>query len=74
MSSDTGDEIVAWMRTHPSEDGHELSALAKQFGTAPERMRDRLRRLVDQGVLRQSAQVTGFSDANPSYTLAAPAQ
>ncbi len=71
MSANIGDEVVAWMQAHANPDGHELSALAAQFGLEPERMRDRLRRLVDQGVLVQSAQVTGFSDANPSYTLAA---
>ena len=64
------DEIVSWLRANPSEDGIELRDLAEQFGMAPERLRDRLRRLVEQGLLTQSAPVTGVADANPSYQLA----
>ena len=71
MSVTSDDEIVAWIRANAAEDGHELNALAAQFGIRPERMRDRLRRLVDRGVLVQSSQITGFSDANPSYSLPA---
>ena len=64
------DAVVEWMRAHPRPDGYELSELAAQFGRAPERMRDQLRRLVDVGVLVQSEPVTGFADNNPRYALA----
>ena len=69
MSADSSNQILAWMRAHPRADGHELVELAAQFGLSPELMRDRLLRLVNNGELAQSEPVTGFADANPSYTL-----
>ena len=69
MSTDTTDEILAWMQAHPRNDGHPLVDLAAQFGLSPERMRDRLLRLVNSGDLAQSVPVTGFADGNPSYSL-----
>ena len=65
--------VIAWLRDHPHEDGLALQEIATHFDIAPERLRDRLRRLVDQGLLVQSATVTGKSDANPSYQLIADA-
>jgi DNA-binding Lrp family transcriptional regulator len=64
------DDIETWLRAHPREESYDLSELAERFSIAPERLRDRLRRLVDQGVLTQSEPVTGVADANPSYRLA----
>ena len=69
MSSATTEEIIAWMQAHPRHDGHPLADLAAQFGLSPERMRDRLLRLVNSGDLAQSQPVTGFADGNPSYSL-----
>lgn len=69
MATDHHEEILAWMQAHPQADGHELAVLANQFGLSPERMRDRLLRLVNTGDLAQSEPITGFADANPSYTL-----
>ncbi len=71
MTGEPSEEILAWMQAHPTPDGHPLVDLAAQFGLSPERMRDRLLRLVNTGQLAQSAPVTGFADANPSYTLTA---
>jgi hypothetical protein len=65
--------VIAWLRGHPHGDGHALQEIAAHFDIAPERLRDRLRRLVDQGLLAQSAAVTGKSDANPNYQLIADA-
>lgn len=69
MSGETNEEILAWMQTHPNDSGYPLVELAAQFGLSPERMRDRLLRLVNTGKLAQSAPVTGMADGNPSYTL-----
>jgi hypothetical protein len=69
MAGETSEEILAWMAAHPVPDGHPLVDLAAQFGLSPERMRDRLLRLVNAGQIIQSEPVTGFADANPSYTL-----
>lgn len=69
MSGESSDEILTWMQTHPNGDGYPLVELAAQFGLSPERMRDRLLRLVNTGQLAQSEPITGFADANPSYTL-----
>jgi hypothetical protein len=71
MSSVCNDEVVVWMQTEPNPDGHDLVEIAARFGRSRERMRDQLRRLVDQGCLAQSAPVTGFADSNPVYTLPA---
>ena len=70
MTGETSEEILAWMQAHPTTDGHPLVDLAAAFGLSPERMRDRLLRLVNTGQLVQSEPITGFADANPSYTLA----
>ena len=69
MSGESSEAILAWMQAHPDPNGHPLVELAVQFGLSPERMRDRLLRLVNTGQLAQSEPVTGFADANPSYTL-----
>jgi hypothetical protein len=64
------DDIATWFRTHPDRSDvglHELAALA---GIAPERLRDRLRRLVDQGQLLQSDPIAGVADNDPQYRLA----
>jgi hypothetical protein len=73
MSSVCNDEVVVWMQTETNSDGHDLIEIAARFGRSRERMRDQLRRLVDQGCLTQSAPVTGFADSNPVYTLPAEA-
>ncbi|MDQ3549525.1 MAG: hypothetical protein M3439_11985 [Chloroflexota bacterium] len=69
MSARTTEEILAWMQAHPRDDGYPLVDLASQFGLSPERMRDRLLRLVNTGQLAQSEPVTGFADSNPSYMV-----
>jgi hypothetical protein len=69
MTGCTSEEILAWMQAHPAPGGHPLVELAAQFGLSPELMRDRLLRLVNTGQLAQSEPITGFADANPSYTL-----
>ena len=69
MSGESSEEILVWMQANPTTDGHPLVELAAQFGLSPERMRDRLLRLVNSGQLAQSEPITGFADANPSYTL-----
>ena len=61
------EEILKWMRENQRPEGYELNELSARFRAAPERMRDQLRRLVDQGHLTQSEPVTGMSDANPTY-------
>jgi hypothetical protein len=71
MTGESTEEILAWMQTHPAPDGHPLVELATQFGLSPELMRDRLLRLVNTGQLAQSEPITGFADANPSYTVTA---
>jgi DNA-binding GntR family transcriptional regulator len=72
MSSDNVESaVIEWLRAHPSDDGYELREIARKFGISPERLRDRLRRLVDDGKLTQSDPVHGFSDGNPSYRLIA---
>jgi hypothetical protein len=73
MTAESFEDILAWMQAHPRDNGHELVDLASQFGLSPERMRDRLLRLVNTGQLSQSEPVTGFADANPSYSLTATA-
>jgi hypothetical protein len=70
MTGEPSEDIIAWMQAHPTADGHPLVDLAAQFGLSPERMRDRLLRLVNTGQLAQSEPITGFADANPSYSLA----
>jgi hypothetical protein len=69
MTGACSDEVVVWMQSDPQPDGHDLAEISKRFGRSPERMRDQLRRLVDQGCLTQSAPVTGFADSNPVYAL-----
>lgn len=71
MSNATTDmtTIVEWMRANPRAGGHELYDLARQFSESPDRLRDRLRRLVDQGILTQSRPIAGFADNNPSFDL-----
>lgn len=69
MKDTNSEDILAWMRTAPRPEGHELAEIARHFGVSRERMRDQLRRLVDLGSLTQSDPVTGFADANPTYTL-----
>ena len=68
--SPSPDDIIAWLHAHPREDRYELYELATYFSVAPEHLRDRLRRLVEQGMLTQSAPVAGLADANPSYQVA----
>lgn len=69
MSSNIEDAVIDWLRAHPREGGYELREIARQFSISPERLRDRLRRLVDDGLLIQSDPVHGFSDGNPSYRV-----
>ncbi len=69
MTGEFSEDVIAWMQAHPTTDGHPLVELAAQFGLSPERMRDRLLRLVNTGQLVQSEPITGFADANPSYAL-----
>ncbi|HUG13999.1 MAG TPA: hypothetical protein VMM78_03180 [Thermomicrobiales bacterium] len=69
LSGNIEDEVLEWLRAHPREDGYELREIARQFSISPERLRDRLRRLVDDGSITQSDPVHGFSDGNPIYRL-----
>ncbi|MGH9174060.1 MAG: hypothetical protein ACRD1H_06865 [Vicinamibacterales bacterium] len=73
MSSSLDNAVIAWLRAHPSIDGCELHEIAAHFDIVPDRLRDRLRRLVDRGILRQSEPVAGVADRNPSYRLASDA-
>lgn len=69
MSGNIEDEVLGWLRAHPREEGYELREISRQFKISPERLRDRLRRLVDDGLITQSDPVHGFSDGNPSYRV-----
>lgn len=69
MSTDL-DDIATWFSAHPGESDVGLRELASLAGIAPERLRDRLRRLVEQGVLLQSEPITGVADNDPRYRLA----
>jgi hypothetical protein len=68
------DELLHWFRSQPAEADIELNDLSERFAVRPERLRDQLRRLVEQGLLAQSDPVPGFADANPSYRLIPSAQ
>ena len=64
------EDVLAWMRTNPRNDGYELVEVVEQFGLSRERMRDQLRRLVDAGYLVQSKPMRDLADSNPTYRLA----
>src|SRR5690349_19084547 len=63
------DDITTWFHAHPDRPEIGLHELAANTAIAPERLRDRLRRLVDQGQLIQSAPIPGVADSDPRYRL-----
>jgi len=67
------EDLMRWFQAQPAEADVELNDLSARFAIRPERMRDQLRRLVEQGLLAQSEPVPGFADANPTYRLIASA-